>query len=286
MDSVVVSTTLRGRATSRGRERDAAVAHLRRLLPRLEHLGTAERPALPLGVAAVDACLPRGGLAADALHEIVPESYGDMPAAFGFLVALAGRLLAAQARAGDEAQAAPEAWDAPLLLVVSARGLADCGRLYGPGLQTLGLDPGRLTLVEAGDERDALWALEEIATARAAPVAAGCLGADLDLTASRRLHLAAGTAGLPLLLLRPRGAEPASAAATRWRIAAAAAGRDRFGSLRRPRWRAALARCRNGHPGAWVLEFDHAAHRFGLVSALADHALPAGAGARSAAGPA
>ena len=33
-----------------------------------------------------------------------------------------------------------------------------------------------------------------------------------------------------------------------------------------------LERCRNGRPGEWLLEFDHAAHRFSLAAALADPA--------------
>ena len=35
------------------------------------------------------------------------------------------------------------------------------GRLYGHGLNALGLDPGRVVLVETQDDKQALWAIEE-----------------------------------------------------------------------------------------------------------------------------
>jgi protein ImuA len=83
---------------------------------------------------------------------------------------------------------------------------------------------------------------------------------------------------LPLLLLRPSQTLESSAASTRWRIGTAAAARDRFGSYTRPRWHLQLERCRNGRPGEWVVEYDHVAHRFSLVAALADQTFSRGAG--------
>jgi protein ImuA len=100
----------------------------------------------------------------------------------------------------------------------------------------------------------------------------------LDLNTSQKLHLAATDAGLPLLLLRPSQTLESTAAATRWRIGAVAAARDRFGSYTRPRWRLQLERCRNGRPGEWVVEYDHVAHRFSLVAALADQTPSSGTG--------
>jgi protein ImuA len=94
-----------------------------------------------------------------------------------------------------------------------------------------------------------------------------------DLKTSQRLQLAAADCGLPLLLLRPAQNLESSAAATRWRVGTAAAARDRFGIYVHPRWRLQLERCRNGRPGEWVVEYDHVAHRFSLVAALANQPL-------------
>jgi hypothetical protein len=71
------------------RNRAAIAEELRRLLPKMEAVRAAKP--IPLGLAAIDRNLPQGGLACGALHEIVPEA-GATPAAFGFLVALLGRL--------------------------------------------------------------------------------------------------------------------------------------------------------------------------------------------------
>jgi protein ImuA len=252
-----------------GRNRAAVVDELRRLLPRMESVGGAAR-VRPLGLAAVDAHLPHGGLAVGALHEVAPQAHGDTPAAFGFLVALLARFQPITEH--DHA-----AKNKPVLLVASHRALADHGRPHGHGLQQLGLDPARLILVETRNDQQTFWAVEEALRSRA-PAAVGGAAARLDLKTSQRLHLAAGEAGLPLWLLRPARADDASAAATRWRIGTAEAARDRFGLLARTRWRARLERCRNGRPGEWLVEFDHAAYRFSLAPPLADPALFGGAG--------
>jgi protein ImuA len=265
-----------GRAT-----RAAIVDELRRLLPRMERRAGAAR-ALPFGLDALDAHLPQGGLTLGALHEVAPHVHGDTPAAFGFLVALLARFLAPEHD--------PEKWTPvfgkdhapmhkrPVLLVASSRTLAEHGRPHGHGLQRLGLDPARLILVETKNERQALWAMEE-ALRSTVPAAVGGAVGKLDLKTSQRLHLAAGDAGLPLVLLRPAQEQDASAAATRWRIGAAEAARDRFGLVTCTRWTAQLERCRNGRPGDWLVEFDHAAYRFSLAAPLADPALARGASA-------
>jgi len=237
-------------ATGRARHPEV-LEELRRLLPRLE--GRKARAAA-FGLASLDACLPQGGLAFGALHEVAPEAEAEMPAAFGFVTAVLGRMPPGR------------------LLVISARSRAAWGRPHGHGLNRLGLDPARVILVEAADEQQGLWAMEE-ALRSAAPVAvAGAIGTRLDLKTSQRLSLAAGSSGVLCLLMRPAGAEP-SAAATRWRVGAASAPRDRFGLVMGWRWRVKLERCRNGRTGEWLMEFDHAAHRFSLAAALADPAL-------------
>lgn len=234
---------------------------MRRQLPQMEGV-RADGRALPFGLPILDAHLPLGGLAFGALHEVAPEAAGDLPAAFGFMAALLGRM-------------PPRG---PVLLVTSRRGLADWGRPHGHGLNALGLDPARVILVEARQERQALWAMEEALRSGAPVAVAGVVGMGLDLKASQRLQLAARNSGLPLLLLWPAAATGASAAATRWRIGAAEAARDRFGLIAGWRWRVRLERCRNGRPGEWLVEWDHVAHRFSLAAAMADPALHRSAG--------
>src|SRR5215813_10472908 len=96
------------------RQRAEIVEELRRQLSRA---AAAEAPPLPFGLPAIDAHLPQGGLAGGALHEVVPEARGDIPAAFGFVAAMLSRI-----RRGP-----------PLFLVTSPCGLATFGRPYGHG---------------------------------------------------------------------------------------------------------------------------------------------------------
>jgi len=180
---------------------------------------------------------------AGALHEVAAERDDDMAAAFGFVAALLGRMPSGASSSGASPSGASSSSSAPLLLVSSPRGLADYGRPHGHGLAEL------------------------------------AIGRDLDLKASRRLHLAAGSSGVPLFLLRPAAMTGSSAAATRWRVGAAKAERDRFGLFGRRRWHLRLERCRNGQIGEWLVEWDHAAFRFSLSAPMADPAASRGASA-------
>ena len=284
------------------RNRAAVAEELRRLLPRMEEDFRAART-VPLGLSVIDRHLPRGGLSCGALHEVVPETQGTTPAAFGFIAALLIRLstpaISSPHPCGEEpgvrvgrsgtgldafmqphappSQGERERGKRPLFFVMPRYGLSPHGRLHGHGLGALGLDPARLILVETAHRRDTLWAMEEALRSRAPQAVAGMID-KLELKLSQRLQLAAVDAGLPLLLLRPASTLELSAAATRWRIGTAKAARDRFGLIARARWHLTLERCRNGRPGEWMVEYDHVAHRFSLVAALADPALSRGAG--------
>jgi protein ImuA len=253
------------------RHRTTVTEELRRLLPKME--GSRAVKSFPFGLAAIDRCLPQGGLAYGGLHEFAPEQSAT-PAAYGFVVALLARLF-------WRSPAKQDGWEQlnrrPLIFVLPTYGLRDYGRPYGHGVSALGLDPGRLILVETAHRKDALWSMEESLRSRAPAAVAGVID-KLDLKTSQRLQLAATDAGLPLLLLRPAEPLESSAAATRWRVGTLPAARDCFGLITHARWRLTLARCRNGRTGEWMVEYDHVAHRFSLATALADPAAPRRAG--------
>lgn len=235
--------------------RAETVDELRLMLARLDRIPL--KPSiLPFGLPAIDQRLPQNGLSCGALHEVAPVTEADTPAAFGFIAALMSRI--------------PPG--GPVLIVLSSRKFARCGRPHGHGLHTLGLDPARVILAETADETLALWAIEEALRSRAPAAVVGAVGAKLDLKMSQRLNFAAADTNTPLMLLRPSAAIGTNTAATRWRIGAAMAARDRFGLLTRWRWRVELERCRNGRVGEWLVEFDHVANCFSLAAALADPA--------------
>jgi protein ImuA len=250
------------RRTAADKERRLAV-----LRKALESLQGAEAPAAAVaprqGLRGRDWGLP-AELPCGALNEVV-AAYADRPAAFGFLLALTALGLKTQTQ--------------PAVFVAARRTLSDFGGPYGHGLAQLGLDVGRLILVETRTDKDALWAIEEALRSEAGPaVVAGALAGGLDLTSSRRLNLAAAPRRTPLILLSGLLSGPlsgveavgTSATAARWRITAAPAARDRFGALSAPRWNVALERSRNDRPGIWLIEWNHVAHRFRVVAGLAD----------------
>lgn len=185
----------------------------------------AARPVVPLGVGRLDERLG-GGLLPGALHEI-RSADADGPLAFGFALALAARLTAANrevsARGPVPHSPVPHAPLTGTTLIVSTfDGAGEWGRPYGPGLAAFGLDPDTLLLVEARRPREALWAAEEGLACRALSAVVTEIRGDpplVDLTATRRLVLRAARSGVTAILVRPGTADGLSAARTRWRIA-------------------------------------------------------------------
>ena len=249
----------------------ADLAALRRRIAALEHRppalegatdgSRAGRPWL-LGVGALDAALPAGGLAPDGLHEAAGASAADGPSAAAFLAAL----LARHARAGE---------CSAVLICQSRGGAARFGRLHGPGWRDLGLEPADLLILRARRERDVPWAMEE--GLRCGVLAAVLAEAEsIEFTVSRRLALAAAEGATPALLLRHDELGPASAALTRWRVTALPSRADPFDedAPGLPRWRLALVRARGGRPLARDVEWNRETGDFRMAAALADRPAP------------
>ncbi len=212
---------------------------LRAELARLERsAGTAGARAavLPFGLAGDRSPAAGWRAARGCLHELTGEP--DHAAAAGFAAALLGQLMA---------EAGHAVWIGPR------------DDLFAPGLAALGLAPERLIVVRAGARDACLWALEE--ALRSQGLVAALAEVDrLSLTQSRRLQLAAETKGVSAFLLRPSldgawASAAASAATTRWRIAATGSRGETPRDLGPPRWRVELVRCRGGRGGAWLIEW-------------------------------
>ena len=235
----------------------AVLSQLRQRIRGLERLEAASaRAVLRFGLGSLDEALPWGGLPCGALHE-VGSTLGDA-AAFGFAAALLGRL------------------EGLVLWCRRGRGGQETGAPYGPGLARFGLGPERLLLVQVATPAELFWAMEEgLRSGRLAAVVGE--GVTPDLTASRRLQLAAEEGGvLALLLPPPVATPPPSVALTRWRVAARPS-EAQAGGIGRPAWQVSLWRCRGGSPRDWSLEWDAEALRFHLAAVLADRPLAAAA---------
>lgn len=219
-------------------------------------------PAMPLGVNAIDDALPEGGLKLGGLHEIAAATYGDMGAATGFLAALTARI--------------QERSSLPVLWCEAGHSPFDMGRLYGPGLAAFGLDPARLVLVWPSRDNDCLWVMEEALRSHAFAAVVGeveACSSSLDLTATRRLQLAAEAAETPVLLFTGyarQGMGTASVAVSRWHVAAAPSAYVPYADEKErlpgfPRWNVSLVRSRGGQPGQWLLEWNSTTRDFSAV---------------------
>lgn len=212
-----------------------------------------------LGAEGTGRHLPEAGLARAGLHDVSPAAYGDMPAALGFALALALRRLA------DPSEHRPLLW---CRLATEER---EYGRLYGHGLERLGLPRHRFVTVTLAKPAALLWTMEEALKSGALALVIGeASTAHAGLTATRRLQLA-GLAGKAAgLLVFTRDEATATASHTRWRVASAPSRSPPHDALApgAPAWAVELTRARGGRPGAWILEWHHAAHCFSVVSGL------------------
>ena len=150
-----------------------------------------------------------GGLACGRLHELFAASADDAASAAGFAAMLALRAMP-PGRA--------------LLWLRTDSAERRSGHFHAHGLAELGGDPDAVLLGLAPDDVALLRCAADAARcAGLGVVVAECWGRPraLDLTASRRLALAAEKSGVTLLLLRIDAEATPSAADTRWRVAAA-----------------------------------------------------------------
>lgn len=180
------------------------LASLRKSLACAYSVGPSE--AIALGSPGIDHRLG-GGILRAALHEAYAETAADAAAATGFALALAKR-----AMAGAEK---------PLLWARQEAFTAEAGRPYPPGLAEIGIDPAAVAFIRVRDAKEALQAGAE--AGRCAAVGATLLeiwgeARAYDLTASRRLALAAAASGAPILIARAAAAPAPSAAASRWLV--------------------------------------------------------------------
>ena len=243
-----------------------ALQALRARIAAIEAHGQAPRGVLPFGVAALDACLPEGGLARGALHEVAGGGQGTMDASCaalftaGILARCPGQILWCLTRAD----------------------------LFAPALAQAGLDPDRVIYAEAADEKTVMACFEE-------GLRHGGLGgvvaevARLSMTASRRLQLAAertGTIGIALRRWR-RATEAVdfgqpTAAVTRWRVSTLPSAPLPVPGIGRARWLVELIRNRAGECADFMMEACDETGHLAIFADLAHGSLAPPVGQRQA----
>ncbi|WP_025897858.1 ImuA family protein [Sneathiella glossodoripedis] len=226
------------------------------------------------GIPQMDKCLPDGQLTDGAVHEFVPASHSDFPAALGYALCCLQRLQRRNVK------------ERPVLWCSSTHRGDYPGNLHPHGLMCLGLNPANFLHIRVSSEKEFLWVLEESLASEACPLVIGAyIGAEknYDFTVSRRLALRASRVGSTLLIIRNyravEGEERSSvtAALTRWSVQGAPSAPEFFKNahipaMGKPRWQVKLTRCRGGRTGQWQLEWQHETHSFNLVSSLVNRA--------------
>jgi protein ImuA len=196
------------------------------------------------GHMALDAALG-GGLARGRVHELFAAEADDGPSAVGFAAMIALRTVGR---------------DAPIFWLRSDEAGRRGGHLHAPGFIELGGDPDALVLGQAPDTKALL---KNAADAARCPglkaLIVECWGKcpEFDLTASRRLALAAEQSGVTLLLLRLEAEPLPSAADTRWSVSSAPSNPLEADAPGPPMFEIELLRRRSGPSGMrWRLEWD------------------------------
>lgn len=185
-----------------------------------------------------------------ALHDIFAASEADGPAAHGFLTGHAIRIAAGR----------------PVVWVFHDMVGRELGRPHGEGLSDMGLAPRDLLLVRVRNAQELLAATEEAARHPAMGVVMASLWGDpkaFDLTASRRLALAASRSGVAILCARLAATPAPGAAWSRWSVKSAASRPLEGGAPGHPAFSISLLRHRGGAaPATWTLEWDRAQRTF------------------------
>jgi protein ImuA len=206
------------------------------------------------------------------LHELYAAREADSAAALGFALALNSM--------GHSAK--------PILLISHDLMMLEWGMPYGAGLAELGLAPERFIHVALREPADGLQAALEGARCKALCGIVFCFrGASraYDLTASRRLLLAARAAQTRVILLRAGAPPLPSAAESRFLIRAAPSRAlfDHAPGL--PAFDLTVLRHRNGSEGGrFILEWNRDASCFEIRSCSASGAQSIGLGLDAANG--
>lgn len=193
----------------------------------------------------IDAALG-GGLARGRVHEVFAAQAEDAGCAAGFVAGLALRL---GLRVGGT-----------LVWLREIQAEKQGGRLHAPGLVEIGLDPARVIIGVLPDPLCVLRAAADVVRCPEVGVAVIELWREprlLDLTASRRLALAAETSGVTVIALRIAASPSPSAAQTRWQVSAVPSLPMEANTPGYPAWRVELLRQR-GRPsgGDWRVEWN------------------------------
>jgi protein ImuA len=186
-----------------------------------------------LGLGPLEQAFPNHAFPVGTVHEFLSASPEAAAATNGFIAGLLGQLMRQK----------------HACLWISRR-----RTLFPPALKVFGVDPHQVVFVDAVQEKDMLWLVEEALKCEALAAVVGELH-EISFTASRRLQLAVEQSRVTGLLhwQYPR-AVTTTASVCRWRISPLASWQEEdMPGIGFPCWQVELLKIRNGKPGTWQL---------------------------------
>ena len=172
-------------------------------------------------------------------HEFICNSSESLTASSGFIAGILSSMLQ---KGQAKALAGAVVW------------ISSSQIIFPPALVNFGIDPAQLIFIHL--KKDILWTIEEALKCEGLVAVVGEI-ASIDLTASRRLQLAAEQSRVTGFLLRHHPRQLNTTAFTcRWQIhPLQSETSDGLPGIGFPRWQVELLKVRNGKPGSWQLEW-------------------------------
>ena len=312
-----------------GKTKDGSSVGPTRDIGRVDHYGAKQiAQRISLGIEEIDRALDPNhgrGIEFAGLHEIRSHSTLSFAAAAGFALVLGNHLERSrfqhspniqafkdektsratritnhiQIQAQREAQTVAALPMRPVFWIVDRFCQREAGDFYGPGLYSLGINPGRLIRILPRNFKEVLWAAGEIARGDKIGFALMEVRGNphkLDLTATRQLLLRCQKSQMPFFILRQAGLAQASAVSTRWLVEPALSGEHAnkraqntthntqynthkkagpglmglMGLMGMTTWNVSLEKCRGGKTGNWTLEWNHHEQVFKIPGKISD----------------
>lgn len=188
-----------------------------------------------IGLGPVEAAFPNGVFPNGVIHEMLCPTREQLAATSGLLAGLLSALM----RNGG-----------PCLWISKDR------RLFPPSMGAFNIAPDRVIFIDAGNEKEVLWAMEEALKCKGLAAVVAEVK-EISFAQSRRLQLAVESSRVTGFLLRNDLRKlSTTTCVARWQVRPLPGElEDGLPGVGYPRWQVDLMRVRNGSPGSWVLEW-------------------------------
>lgn len=190
-----------------------------------------------IGLGAIERAFPGNVFATGAVHELISHTSEAATCTSGFISVLLHKLLNKDGCC---------VW----VSTIPRRSV------FVPALKAFGIDPERILFVDAANQKQTLWVLEEALKCSSLKAVVGEL-TELSFNDSRRLQLAVEKSRVTGFIhrFRPK-TENAVACVSRWKITPAASSLSNTIGVGFANWHVELLKVRNGQPGQWQVEWS------------------------------